>query len=159
MLLLDTTREIEREEILDFCECNGIDAPTEGSDEEYKLINELRDIDYIQFNEDIECHFTHDGSIVITGTLGLWNGRKEIVPTIKPNLDAAIKACFGSCDEFKVEYNEEEKSISVRSYHHDGCNSFTLRAITSECADELEEEGYVAEEEFNASLLPIEFAD
>ena len=64
---------------------------------------------------------------VIVGTLGLWNGRKDIYPTKCDDLVSAINKCAGSASNVIVILNNG--CIEVNAMHHDGTNCFEIHLL------------------------------
>jgi len=80
--------------------------------------------------ENIESCTEYNVPVVLTGTLGLWWGHPEIKPERFESVADAIHRCINgsNCNEIHVEYNDGV--ITVDCYHHDGCNSFTIKALS-----------------------------
>lgn len=81
-------------------------------------------------NQDWECfidEITNNNlgtlECVITGSLGLWDGRHTIIPT-NDILTNCIARCIGDNDE--VEIYEVDGELKIDAYHHDGINRFTI---------------------------------
>lgn len=72
---------------------------------------------------------------VITGNLGLWNGRKTIVPTLVDNLYDAVMKCLTDCMHYSLVI--KNNVLYVRGSHHDGTNSFEIRLVNSDNYDKL----------------------
>jgi len=67
-----------------------------------------------------------EGEATITGTLGLWNGKKEIIPEKETDLETAIKRCIGdNTEELKI--SDVDGKLIVECSHHDGTNVFDIR--------------------------------
>lgn len=64
---------------------------------------------------------------VVVGTLGLWNGRKNIYPTKCDDLVTAINKCAGSASNVIVILNNG--CIEVNAKHHDGTNCFEIHLL------------------------------
>lgn len=64
---------------------------------------------------------------VIEGTLGLWNGRKTIIPCVCDTLTEAIVKCVG--EGLSIEISLENGSVKVLSSHHDGTNEFEIHIL------------------------------
>jgi hypothetical protein len=64
---------------------------------------------------------------VVVGTLGLWNGRKDIYPTKCDDLVSAINKCAGSASNVIVILNNGY--IEVNAMHHDGTNCFEIHLL------------------------------
>lgn len=60
----------------------------------------------------------------VRGSLGLWDGRHEIERKDFDNLESAMSACFGECNDAKVYC--DGNGVYVDAYHHDGCNHFKI---------------------------------
>lgn len=67
-----------------------------------------------------------EGEATITGTLGLWNGRKQVIPTKEDNLESAIKRCIGDHTE-ELKISDVDGKLIVECMHHDGTNIFDIR--------------------------------
>lgn len=61
----------------------------------------------------------------IKGTHGSWDGIHNIVPVIETSLFNAIQKCIGKKDDFEI--LENRGGLIVKSYHHDGVNTFTIK--------------------------------
>ena len=138
--LIDTTDSgLTYQDYVEFCEANEITPSTEESDEYYEWESEETQ----QFAEDFFCNLKYvkfDTPVIITGSLGLWNGRKEIYPMLvesseHPSLYNAVMKCINGMDDFKVELSEGE--IVVHGYHHDGTNIFTISKVSKKGIDQV----------------------
>lgn len=103
--------------------------PNDFNDEEFyawQLEEESMDFDIMLDN------FKYSGlmeySAVINGTLGLWDGKKTIRPTMSDNIKTALYSC-GGCGEVEKIW-VEGNSICVKVSHHDGTNFFTINLLT-----------------------------
>lgn len=65
---------------------------------------------------------------LITGTLGLWNGR-HAVQAVEQTIARALSRCMGNGDSVTVE-EDGRGNLSVISRHHDGTNTFIIRLLT-----------------------------
>ena len=63
---------------------------------------------------------------IITGTLGLWDGRHDIMPVETETVKEALNKCLGSCDHIAI-WSEGEGLLYVETYHHDGTNQFQIK--------------------------------
>jgi hypothetical protein len=66
---------------------------------------------------------------MITGSLGLWDGRRNIYPTFVKTLRAAVEKCVDRGDYIKIEFDKKLHVIEVAVTHHDGTNLFTIQEI------------------------------
>ena len=155
--LIDTYNNdgLEYKDYLEFCEDNDIEPADEDSMDYYDWLNDTT-------NMYIDDFFTNlvwskiDYPVMITGDLGLWNGRPSIVPVRvdssnyathytnfkgecvayhkahyeEPSIWKAIKKCVSgrSIDDFKVRYNDGV--IEVDAMHHDGTNTFYIHKLS-----------------------------
>ena len=80
--------------------------------------------------ENIEDCKAYNVPVVVMGTLGLWWGHPEIKPERFESVADAIRRCMNGsdCHDVLVEFNDGV--ITVDCYHHDGCNSFTIKALS-----------------------------
>ena len=143
--LLDTTEILEYADYVNFCEDNEITPEPEDSNDFWNWVNEERSLDIDDFLTNLRYAKINEEPVLITGSLGLWNGRKEIYPMLiesseyeqrkdgswkykNPAIMKAIQKCMNGMDDVKVEYANGE--IVVHGYHHDGTNIFTIHKLS-----------------------------
>jgi hypothetical protein len=143
--LLDTTElGLEYSDYVDYCAANEITPEPEESNSYYEWLSEERCHLIEDFLENLRYIKNDSAAVVITGSLGLWNGRKEIYPMfmesddyqtnngkgryMNPAIRKAILKCITGMDDFKVELAQGE--IVVHGYHHDGTNIFSIIKLT-----------------------------
>lgn len=68
--------------------------------------------------------------VVLTGTLGLWNGRHKIYNTKCDNLDEALDKILNSDIEHIRITEDRFGNLRVYCYHHDGTNEFVIKKWT-----------------------------
>ena len=91
--------------------------------------------DFIQTeNEDAYNDFCENvdkvqGAWLLTGTLGLWSGRREVYATFD-TLHQAIVAAYSDCDDIRIVEDRRGKVV-IYAYHHDGINVFELRKLSA----------------------------
>lgn len=115
----------------EFCEVNGYTPTRKGytqwvADE----TKENYDNDLYEIN-----HCKHyNVPVLITGTLGLWDGTHEIVPVVETSVHSAIKRTIGrDVDDIDAWYDDGK--IVVTAYHHDGQNHFEIKALSKKGLD------------------------
>ena len=64
---------------------------------------------------------------VVLGTLELWTGKKQIIPTREKTLVEAIKNCCRGCDYNRIDIVDGH--IKVTSAHHDGTNVCEIHVL------------------------------
>ena len=79
---------------------------------------------------------------LITGSLGLWYGVRDIDMTYEKTLADAIKRCIGSCDDAIIK--KRGSVIYVPGLHHDGRNHFEVRALSDIGINRLERNGEIS---------------
>ncbi len=122
----------DEEDYIVFCEDNGIEAGVGDYFEEgfRDWCAEETRVNYEADMDNIKTCREYNIPVVVTGTLGLWWGRPEIKPERYESVADAIHRCIAGSDsrDVFVEYNDGV--ITVDCYHHDGCNSFTIKALS-----------------------------
>lgn len=93
----------------------------------WEFINEMLSIDWDDFKDNLRWSEYKDDYCVITGRLGLWNGRPRIEPKTCSNLLDAICKCVDGCDYCKIK--QVNGHLEVNGYHHDGCNCFEIHLL------------------------------
>ena len=122
------TDDFTREEYEEWCEVNGVEP---GDEYDFYDFCALQTNAYYEADMDnIEACKQYNVPVVITGTLGLWWGRPEIRPERYESVADAIRRCVGGGDYNEVHAEFNDGVITVDCYHHDGCNSFTIRALS-----------------------------
>ena len=121
------TDAFDREDYETYCEDNGVE---DGGDEGFfDWCAEETQVNYESDMDNIESCDEYNVPVVLTGTLGLWWGRTEIRPERFESVADAIRRCIArDIDEVHAEYNDGV--ITVDCYHHDGCNTFTIKALS-----------------------------
>lgn len=139
-----TNVEAELEYFKDYCEANEIEFPAdaENSNEFYEWQSESLAIAWDDLINEIENDKDSNVICVVTGSLGLWHGRRDIEPKVFPSLKSAINECVANMDY--VILTEDEGVIKVEAIHHDGRNNFEIH--------KLNKKGFIAycnDEDFN----------
>lgn len=115
------------EDYVAYCEDNDLEVGDE--DDFYEWCAEETQINYEADMENIEACGEYNVPVVLTGSLGLWWGRPEIKPERFESVGDAIRRCIGN-DTFEVRVEWCDGVINVEAYHHDGCNCFTINALS-----------------------------
>lgn len=86
---------------------------------------------YDDFGKDGNWAFSSlkNARVVVSGSLGLWDGAHTIEPKEFDNLYEAIQQCIGKSDYVKIEENRYG-GFNIYASHHDGTNHFIIRRIT-----------------------------
>ena len=114
-----------RQEYEDFCEDMGLKKSEVGF---RNWVEEAVQMDFESDLENIRNYGGYNVPVVLHGTLGLWWGRPEIKPMRFDSVYDALRKCIDGGDIVKAEYNDGD--IWVRCSHHDGTNSFIIRALS-----------------------------
>lgn len=116
------------EDYLEFCEINKIEPGDEESLEfaEWQ-VDEARERFWDDIAE-INHYKPYNVPVVVTGHLGLWDGKHEIRPVEKDSVGMAIDcAMCGSIEDMQINY-DDEGFLVIYAHHHDGTNCFEVRA-------------------------------
>lgn len=96
-------------------------------DDVWRYIYDCLDMEW----EDLETNVTYskqnDNYCVITGSLGLWVGRRGIEPTTCNNVWDAIRKCANNMDYVIVK--QVNGHLEVTGVHHDGRNTFEIHLL------------------------------
>ena len=126
--LCDTTYIPDYEEYKENCEVNEIEPQGEGSDDYWDFVSESCSIEYDTFILNMHDSVQAKQPCLLTGSCGLWDGTREIMPYKFSNVISAIVKAYKSCDDLIVK--QEDGVIKVESFHHDGRNRFEIRPLT-----------------------------
>lgn len=116
------------EDYVEYCEINGIQPGDESSLEfaEWQ-VDEARECFWDDIAE-IKHYKPYNVPVVVTGRLGLWDGKHEIRPVEMDSVAAAIDGAFShSTEDMAINY-DDEGFIVIYAHHHDGTNCFEVRA-------------------------------
>ena len=164
VVIYDSREDLPYEDYVESCEMNDIDPADEDSQDYWDWVSEKRNDYYDDMMGNLSWTKI-DSPVMITGSLGLWDGKHEIFPIVVksdgygrkfytsdyigyevPSLKAAVEKCCGGRDTLDVAVKFEEDRIVVYAYHHDGCNVFSIRLLSEKglkLADEAVENGDV----------------
>lgn len=123
------TDAYSREDYEEWCEMNGIE-PTDNEDDFFDYCAEETRDNYESDMDNIESCREYKVPVVVTGTLGLWWGNPEIKPERFESVADAIHSCIERSDSNDVLVEFNNGVITVDCYHHDGCNCFSIRALS-----------------------------
>ena len=118
--LWDTYEEMAKEDLLE----NGVENPSDKDiwDEIYFLDEFTAEEEFDRMRE-----FFKDGTWLLTGTVGRWNGRFDAGTVFTSFNDMHSKATT-DCDY--VSYYDENGHLYLDCSHHDGTNCFEIRKLT-----------------------------
>ena len=127
-LLTTSTDGYSYEDYLEYCEMNDMEPGDKDSMEFFEWLEDAARMDYEADLYHIMHCKSYNVPVVVCGTVGLWNGRHEIVPTRVESVYEAIQRCYGrSIDDLEAVW--EDGVITVYAYHHDGTNVFEINAL------------------------------
>ena len=108
----------------EYCADNDMEFDEHSIDWDY--IYDVRDLDWEGELDNLMYKFKHNG-VILSGYLGLWNGRPRIANYYFSDIKEAIDKCLSSGDYWRVTYDNWGIHICVS--HHDGTNCFTISPI------------------------------
>ena len=108
----------------EYCECNDVEFDEKSVDWDY--ICNMRDFEWEDIMYNLIDQFGGN-EVILSGFLGLWNGRPQIANYHFAHIEQAIHKCLQSGDEWSVSY--DNWGIYLAVYHHDGVNNFTISPI------------------------------
>lgn len=122
------TDDFAREDYEEWCEMNDIEPGDEHDFYEY-CAEETRD-NYERDMWEIEHCDAYNVPVLVEGSVGLWDGRREIMPERFESVGDAISQCISRSDSLDVYAEYNDGWILLDCYHHDGCNCFSIRALS-----------------------------
>ena len=162
VVIYDSGREVTMDELREHCELNEIEVPEEGSSEYWDWVATFQEWDWQDFVENLKCSRRRPEKVVITGTLGLWDGRHEIVPVLTdmddPEKFLGLFTRNCGCD-YRVRVGYDEDGLYVSTSHHDGTNCLHIREVTPDgleyirrCDEEGEEPDILSDGRYTAKI-------
>lgn len=128
--LIDTADYPKYSEYVEYCEGNDVEPSIENSNDYWEYVTDMQ----IMYWNDM-CDQLPEIPVIVTGTLGLWNGRHTIIPEKFDTILEAVKKCTGNADEIKIVM--ENGVLIVHSEHHDGVNVYYIQKLTSAGINEI----------------------
>lgn len=125
--IADTMREVEKDEVIELCEINEWEIPSEDSPAWFEIERDIRDTEWSDFIMNIKNGRKYP--VMVTGQLGLWNGNPTIVPEKFDNLYDAVMKCLGR-DTWDVDLHYNKGVLEINCHHHDGCNRFEIHKLS-----------------------------
>lgn len=142
-LLLDTTYIPTYDEYVELCVDISVEPHPEDSDDYWDYADRTRAMNMSDFFSNLEyVELNTQYYWLITGTLGLWYGVRDIDMTLEKTLVDAINRCIGSCYDAIIK--KRGSVIYVTGLHHDGRNHFEIRALSDIGLDRFERNGDVS---------------
>lgn len=127
--LIDTTYIRSYEDYVDNCEVNEMQPQGENSNDYWDFVSDCQRIEWDDFLLNLGHSKINTAYYwVISGSLGLWFGTRDIELVKCDTLEEAIRKCIGSCDDVIIE--KEGNAVYVTGLHHDGRNHFEIRALS-----------------------------
>lgn len=154
-ILLDTTITPDYEMYVEYCEMNEIIPQDENTEDYWDFVAHIRELDILDFFDNLKYSKENNSHYwIISGTLGLWNGVKEIEMVKCETLTDAINMCSNGCDDFIIE--KCGNKICVTGLHHDGRNYFEIMALSDLGNERFNKNGKISlNNKENLSKLPI----
>ena len=129
-ILTTDTDGFEYEDYLEFCEDNDITPGDKYSNDFYEWCQDESNCNFEADMDNIKYCKAYNNPVLVTGSLGLWDGTHEIDPVVFPSVYDAVQTMLGR-DIMDIEAKFVDGRIEVEAYHHDGCNCFTINALSA----------------------------
>jgi hypothetical protein len=156
----------EYSDYVEHCKGNGVEPSSEDSQDFWDWVYEMIEFDMDDAYTNIDCKSDKNTTVVITGSLGLWNGRPDIEPVFVESesifnsktkqriYDSALKLAIQKCGEgmndVECYLDDETGCVEVIGHHHDGTNHFYIYKL-SEFGRKAKEDAEDNEEDYNVT--------
>lgn len=119
----------------EYCMDNDIDHTQYDEDSErfHNWIYDMLSMDWDDLMTNIKYDKNNNVDCVVTGSLGLWDGRHDITARHFSTLEKAINTCVSGCDYIII--TENEGAINIKGIHHDGTNNFEIHKLNAKGYD------------------------
>ena len=133
VLLYDSARRVDMDEVREHCEANGMEVPGENSMAYWDIVGNILDFDRECFELNLESSRVLPGKVVVTGSVGAWNGVYTLKPSVVSMEDpvAFIRNCTQGCGQYELSVGYDANGLFVQVRHHDGTNTFRVRELTA----------------------------
>ena len=108
-------------------EFNEVEIPIseQGSEEYYERYSNWEEMNWNDFMANLK-YSTSNKDCVVVGSVGLWNGRRDIKPKRFDTLIDAINACVSGGYDMHIYIYKVNGHIEVSIAHHDGIHYFEI---------------------------------
>lgn len=127
LVLCDTTIVPSYEDYKDWCEMNEVEPQSEDSDDYWRFVYNTQSDEWEDLIMNVRYSKLNFQKWVITGSLGLWYGTRDISPRVSDSLESALRLCCNGDDAIVKKCGSR---LKVQVLHHDGRNNFELRALS-----------------------------
>lgn len=135
---------MDYEDYADMCRDNDEKPYPEGSQAYYEHISSLTDQDLDDFKDNL-MYSEYNLPCLMTGTLGLWNGRPDLCPVKYGSLLEGVKDIMSRSDCNDWEIRLTEGALQLLGKHHDGTNTYTLHVLSAKGLRETQRPKYTWE--------------
>lgn len=127
--LFDTSYILSYEEYVEDCKANNREPKEENSEDYWEAVNFYQELEWNDFQMNMKYSKFNDLPVVVSGTLGLWNGSPAIFPKRFDSVLSAIKSAVSGADDVDAEV--VDGVIYVNGHHHDGTNRFEIHLLSA----------------------------
>ena len=126
--LCDTSYIAPYEDYVENCKINEVEPDEKDSDSYWDFVNDMQSMEWDDLEINLSSSEQAQQPVLITGTLGLWNGTRPSIPTRCETLWNAIQKCANNVDHIKVKYYGGV--VYVEGTHHDGTNKWEIYKLS-----------------------------
>jgi len=126
--IVDNTDIPDYEDYVEWCEDMDEEVYPDNSDQYWNWVYDCRETDWEDLWYSLKSSELNKETILVTGQLGLWNGRPTIVPQVFNGICEAIQKCLNDMDYYRI-FLQKDGSLEVQGIHHDGTNIFYLHRL------------------------------
>ena len=147
-VLYDSTEIWDYDDYKEFCEEMGYPVHPYDSPGYWDAVRRQQDNDWEDFQANMGCSGLNNQPCMITGTLGLWNGRPDIIPVKCDSIMEAIEKCLNNSYSYECDIVLNDGHLDVNIHHHDGTNCFEIWLLSKKGQREVERPVYKWEKDY-----------
>ena len=139
VMFYESDRDVDMDEIREFCEINEIEVPEENSGKYWDIVTQILEPEWDDFIGNVACS-DFPACVVVVGKNGLWNGERpvfhpEYIKPTGPSYQERLKAVTAFFGKFipncqcELRIGCDKDGLFVEVPHHDGTNFYHIREV------------------------------